>query len=464
MSFTKSLLLGSAAALATVVGAQAADLPSKKAAPATYVKICDAYGAGFFYIPGSETCVKLGGYVRAEYQYVPGKDVINVATGAVAQSKNVQAETGFETRGRIDVDARTPTAMGVARTFVRLRAANTSGIRNNGVSGNQGTYSQSDNSTTAITIESAMVQWAGFTFGIGPENYAFMPPYIYNGTAWAGFPAGMKQIAYTANLGGGLSATIALEDRKDFGYDQTAFDRPATAANLVANIRTDQAWGYVALHGLVGNNGVNKTVVAGTVSGVDGTLGQKTYVGWALGVTASYKLPMIAAGDQIWVTANYADGALGALLGASALNNVSTAAQKRMLGGVMRVDSNIVATGAGGGTVASPTVYDSTTGWNVGTIFTHYWAPQWRSNFGAAYIELSPPTSTLTSAWGKGKFWEVGANIIYSPVKDFDIGLEVLYANLKNKVQNPTAAFLAAGSPGLSENVITTKLRIERQF
>ena len=51
MSFMKSALLGSAAVIAAVVGAQAADLPSKKAAPATYVKICDAYGAGFFYIP-----------------------------------------------------------------------------------------------------------------------------------------------------------------------------------------------------------------------------------------------------------------------------------------------------------------------------------------------------------------------------------------------------------------------------
>ena len=117
MSFMKSAMLGSAAVLVAVAGAQAADLPSKKAAPATYVKICDAYGAGFFYIPGSDTCVKLGGYVRAEYQYVPGKDTINTA-GAVSQSKNVQAETGYEARGRIDVDARTPTAMGAARTFV----------------------------------------------------------------------------------------------------------------------------------------------------------------------------------------------------------------------------------------------------------------------------------------------------------------------------------------------------------
>jgi len=61
MTLTKSLLLGSSATLVAVAGAQAADLPSKKAAPATYVKVCDAYGAGFFVIPGTDTCVRVGG-------------------------------------------------------------------------------------------------------------------------------------------------------------------------------------------------------------------------------------------------------------------------------------------------------------------------------------------------------------------------------------------------------------------
>jgi len=474
MSFTKSLLLGSAAVLATVVGAQAADLPSKKAAPATYVKICDAYGAGFFYIPGSDTCVKLGGYVRAEYQYVPGKDTIlfaNTATdGKVQQSGKNQAETGFEVRGRIDVDARTPTSMGVARTFVRLRAANTSGIRNVTIN-DRGTsktddkiigYGQSDNSTTAITIESAMVQWAGFTFGVGPENYALMPAPIYAGTPWAGFPSGMKQIAYTATMGGGWSATIALEDSKDFGYQQVAFDRPQTAAYLVGNVRLDQAWGFAALHGMFGNNSRNNK----DINGSDNT-GQKTYAGWAIGATVSYKLPMIAAGDQIWVTANYTDGLLGAVLGGSGLNNLSTAAAHRIMSGVLRVDTNTVQTNAVAAAAVSsttPATFDTVTAWNLGAIYTHYWAGNLRSNFSAGYVEISPPTSTKTDTWGKGKAWEVSGSLIYSPVKDLDIGLELQYANLKNTVQNPNDFFKAAGQPGLSVNNTSAKLRIERQF
>ena len=467
MSFTKSLLLGSAAVLATVVGASAADLPSKKAAPATYVKICDAYGAGFFYIPGSDTCVKLGGYVRAQYDYTPGKDTINLADGKVQQSGKNQSETGFEVRGRIDVDARTPTSMGVARTFVRLRAANTSGVRNTTINnlGKSSTdttisgYAQSDNSTTAISIESALVQWAGFTFGVAAENYALMPAPIYAGTPWAGFPNGIKQIAYTAVLGGGWSATLALEDSKDFGYQQVAFDRPQTAAYIVGNVRLDQAWGFAALHGMFANNSRSNK----DVDGQDNT-GQKTYSGWALGATVSYKLPMIAAGDQIWITANYTDGLLGAVLGGSGLNNLSTAAAHRINGGVLRVDTNTVQTNSATASVSTPATFDNVTAWNLGAIYTHYWASNLRSNFSAGYVEISPPSSTKTDTWGKGKAWDVSGSLVYSPVKDLDIGLEVQYANLKNTVQNPNATFKAAGQPGLSVNNTSAKLRIDRAF
>ena len=60
MKLVKSLLLGSVAGLAAVAGAQAADLPVKKAAAVEYVRVCSTYGAGFFYIPGTETCLRVG--------------------------------------------------------------------------------------------------------------------------------------------------------------------------------------------------------------------------------------------------------------------------------------------------------------------------------------------------------------------------------------------------------------------
>ena len=65
MKMVKSLLLGTAAGLLAIAGAQAADLPVK-AKPVQYVKICSLYGAGFYYMPGTDTCIKIGGWVRAE--------------------------------------------------------------------------------------------------------------------------------------------------------------------------------------------------------------------------------------------------------------------------------------------------------------------------------------------------------------------------------------------------------------
>ena len=66
----KSLLLGSAAALAVVSGAQAADaIVAAEPEPMEYVRVCDAFGTGYFYIPGTETCLKIGGYVRAHIEW-----------------------------------------------------------------------------------------------------------------------------------------------------------------------------------------------------------------------------------------------------------------------------------------------------------------------------------------------------------------------------------------------------------
>ena len=73
MKMVKSLILGSAAGLIAVGGAQAADLPLKAKA-VEYVRICSLYGAGFYYMPGTDTCIKLGGYLRADTIVNSGND------------------------------------------------------------------------------------------------------------------------------------------------------------------------------------------------------------------------------------------------------------------------------------------------------------------------------------------------------------------------------------------------------
>src|SRR4029077_9524323 len=74
MKMVKSLLLGSAAGFIALAGAQAPDLPVK-AKPVEYVKVCSLYGAGYYYMPGTDICLKLGGYMRYQATWGPGATI-----------------------------------------------------------------------------------------------------------------------------------------------------------------------------------------------------------------------------------------------------------------------------------------------------------------------------------------------------------------------------------------------------
>src|SRR5262249_545392 len=99
MKMVKSLLLGTTAGLVAVAGAQPPDMPLR-AAPVTYVKICSLYGDGFYYIPGTDICLKVGGYVRGEYFYNFGANGTNgTFQGGQVGASNPQANgAGFRDR------------------------------------------------------------------------------------------------------------------------------------------------------------------------------------------------------------------------------------------------------------------------------------------------------------------------------------------------------------------------------
>src|SRR5512135_928833 len=105
MKMVKSLLLGSAAGLVAIAGAQAADLPVK-AKPVQYVKICSLYGAGFYYVPGTDMCLKIGGWVRQQISW--NTNGSSSTTGALIQNTQARQTTDWatRTRGYITADAR----------------------------------------------------------------------------------------------------------------------------------------------------------------------------------------------------------------------------------------------------------------------------------------------------------------------------------------------------------------------
>ena len=449
MTLFKSLLLGTAAGIVAIAGASAADLPSKKAAPATYVKICDAYGAGFFFIPGTDTCVKVGGYVRVDYDYRPErKNTTFVTATTTTNVANTDTTTsGFYNRGTIQLDARTPTSMGVARTFMALRMETGSGPL--------------VKTSTSPSLEAAYVQWAGVTAGQGAQPFAYMSSWAYNTHYWGGWPNGVRQLTYTAVLGGGFSATAGITDMHNYNAVATPAKDTSNAALwagtaegidtpgyngivYVGNVRYDQSWGNVQVMGAAHTGGNASQDKQTGAAPVDSSTGVKKS-GYAVGVGATFKLPMLAAGDEIQMTAVYADR-LANLLADSGINTPSASAY-------------------GSSPIGGPGVkFQDATGWVVGAQLRHYWTANFRSQVYAAYTSREQHFLT-GGVKGSGNATSLGKAFIYSPAKDFDIGLEVNYirASWDKAAVNSVTSFSKAAS-GMDESNIVTKLRIQRNF
>jgi hypothetical protein len=464
MKLVKSLLLGSAAGLCAVTGATAADLPAARAAPVDYVRVCPVHGVGFFYIPGTESCLRITGRVRAEYNYT--------------QSRAAAADlSGWRTLARVGLDARTATAYGTLRAFILLEAARRTGSLR---SGTQERIGQAEIATgidhigrsqTNIYVLRALVQFMGFSAGRTTSFYDFYA----NDTTWSLFSMGSDLpyatvFAYTATFGGGWSATIAVEDsierRQPLLFAGT-FDPvagvfqpslltsgfgPAQVNKLpdvVANVRVDQAWGSAqlsaALHELdAAGVGLLPVFPGGPVPGA--TIDAE--YGWAIQGGLKLNLPMIAAGDVLWLQAAYAQGATAYSFGGTNLPNfgISNRFLTSFVDGVVLPDGDI----------------RKTTSWSVVASLTHYWVPTLRSNFFAGYgrfevpsgfdqfipLAGSPGTLFPTGVLRDTEFFEAGTNLIWSPVSGLDIGVEAMYRKIdpKGRVLDLNRTLLSASA------------------
>src|SRR5437588_2564075 len=237
MTMIKSLVLGSAAGLIALSGAQAADLPVKAKA-VEYVRICSLYGAGFFYIPGTDTCIKLGGYLRVDTTFNGATYGGPAWSGDLGQGNRYRDYFSSRSRMALTVDTRTATEYGVVRTFGQADFQfNNFGTSNPSNSIGTATGLNANLLSTAgggyVAVEMVFIQFAGFTFGKSASAYA---------TPWQGFPGninssllggqntdtGVNNIQYTAELGNGVSASIGLDE-------PTVWDRTAVYNSSVAS-------------------------------------------------------------------------------------------------------------------------------------------------------------------------------------------------------------------------------------
>ena len=462
MTLNKSVWLGSAAAILSVAAAQAADLPSRKSAPVEYVRVCSAYGAGFFFIPGSDTCLKIGGRVRADYAYVPAKTIYSgVKDGApvLGSLADAQHTLGWEARGRIDFDARTQTAFGTVQATAGLRLARVTGILQ--------TASGPSATSTGQTLEYAFVRFAGFTFGAARDNFAFMPSLTYGAGHWASFANGAKQISYTGTFGGGVSVTLGLQDYLDTATTSSVANGSAPGAGLSgtalttaggnpyyvynsipqinANVRLDQAWGALQIMGAYADVAVNNTADSY----------EKSKGVYAVGAGAKINLPMLAKGDALYLTAAYASGMTEYTTN---WTSFKSSAYLRDVGGYVINHPSLV---------AELTGLEKVKSWAVAGLFEHYWAPQYRSVVFASYGQIDAPKGAKARAWngttsfGDATAWNVGTNFAWLPTRGFEIGVEVIYARV---TQDVALTANATSFSSKSDGNVTGRLRVERTF
>jgi hypothetical protein len=398
MKMVKSLVLGSAAGLlALSAGAQAADLPLKAKA-VEYVKVCSLYGAGFYYIPGTDTCLKIGGYTRLDTSFNASGAYDRPAWDGDA-GRNSRLRNNFIGRARqdINIDTRTATEYGVVRTYFDAVFQWTTGT--DVVSGgNLGVYF-------------AFIQFAGFTIGKAVSQFDVpWTAYPGNNTSFLlggeSNETGIQQIAYTAQFGNGVSASISLEDPSAYrmsGLYNT--DRipagatgPATRLGLyatgvpgvnsyagtnipdiVGQLRVDQAWGLFQVS--VAGHEVRASYYGAT----DDTGHPSDTWGFAAQVGLSLRNLPTGAGDSINFTAGYANGASKYLFSHGGPANFA------MYGGsgIAGTTGSIAFAAPADGVFGNGTGIEKSTAWGIRGAFNHNWDPYWSTSLFGAYSSLS---------------------------------------------------------------------------
>jgi hypothetical protein len=498
MTKMKGLLLGAAAGLATVASAQAADLPVK-AAPVEYVKVCSLYGAGFFYIPGTDTCLKIGGYLRSDHMYgAASQSGYFLATG---QAPNPDANrlntTNYNFRARINLttDFRTQSDYGTIRAYAAII----------------GQASQSDPTANGSAgILRAFIQFAGFTVGHAVSYYDFMngADYGYIASIWAPSTGvnGTDLVAYTWQIGNGFSASVDIEDGV-VGRGKVLFNasNPSTLnapgavagasgvtvtsdnlnnmmPDLAGNVRVDQAWGsaqiMAALHnasaGYYSNfpglfafqPGVaaNAAVPPGLLPGnqVFGHPGEAW--GYAVGIGAKF-VNFLLPRDTI-------EGQVSFCHGAQFYCVTSLYGQQFVYG-----SGNTVSMGYNAdGTFVNGSQIELTNGFNWALGYQHYWNPQWRTAVvggqsftwydSAAQGMLCgtvggavPPGNAVVGAGLNGLFLtnptacnpnssqtSVSTRTAWNPHPFLEIGLDLIWYHLNSANAGSTIALQANGA------------------
>ena len=468
----RSLLLGSAAGLIAVGGAHAADLPIKAKA-VEYVKVCSLYGAGFYYIAGTDTCVKLGGYLRVDVLANTNAHAGNTSGAGGAQNRFTNAYT-WRTREDLTIDTRTATEYGVVRTFFDSVFTWTTGTYAGGAGGSSvyesiggaaapNNASQGGVAYGTVSTYFAFIQFAGFTMGKAVSQFS-APWMAYPGNNFDGLvggsntSTGVNQFTYTADFGQGITAAISAEDQVAYfqaGLNNLSAGGLFGASNyagtvspdVIGMLRVDQAWGLfqasVALHD-------NHAAYYG---GTEDTGHPNDKWGWAAQLALSIKNIPTGPGDTINISGVATNGAsryniqeLGSAAGSNTIyGSTSFPGAYQSIGYGMAPDS-VFAVGTQQQLISS---------WGFRGAYIHNWDPHWNTSIFGAYAAVSynstaktlicntphigfhgaaVTANNLTSCNPDYNIGQLGIMTRWTPVKNLTFSGEVIYTMLDQKM------------------------------
>lgn len=516
-----NFILGSVAGMAVIGGAQAADLPVKAKA-VEYVRICSLYGAGFFYIPGTDTCIKLGGYLRADTTFHGGVHGQPAWNGDLGQNNRYADYFVSRSRMALTVDTRTATDYGVVRTFgqgnFQFSTLGGSTANPNSLATNLGNNAQLLDTPGGgyVAVEYLFIQFAGFTFGKSASAYA---------SPWQGFPGnissnllggqntdtGTNNIQYKVEFGNGVSASIGLDDPTV--WDRTAVFNLSTGLNavgvtgnayagthapdIVGNIRIDQAWGLfqlsAAAHEVSGSYNIltASTAAPTSLSEISGHPETK----WGGSVMAALQIKNLPTGegDDIKVDASYAKGVTKMVIATA-----GTSPNFAMFGGASAgVAYQSVGFGATTDAVYLPGINGGTgdlkltDAFGVRGAFNHNWNPYWSTSLygSASWVRYGGAAGDFTTAAGQycavytaGKVvspdyscnpdfavYQVGVVTRWTPVRNLTFSAEVQYLRLDQNftgtaVLTPSAPKPTAVYEFKDQDTVHLQLRVQRNF
>ncbi len=522
----KQYWLGAAALLVTgISGAQAADLPFRKAAPVEYVRICDAFGEGFFYIPGTDTCLRVAGQIRAEYTFRGKAPTDNPGAFAynLAGTQYRRDLTSFRARGYLNTDARTQTAYGTLRSFVSIRinkdSTNFGPIGGRGALGfggapagsraSTGLFQGGDSSGFFTTLDKGFIQFAGITAGRAQSFFDFdAQSYELLTNSVANSNQVTNLFAYTATFGGGFSATISVEDANErrigdnglFTFSTFNPYAPATPGfntgninsptfntttnirtgavfayageripDIVGNVRYDAPWGSAQLSGAyhqLDSAPVAALTGRSTATFVQGANQTPGADGFAVLGGVKVLLPMIAKGDSVTFQGTYQSGAMDYANSVNylpvGLTNIYESSTTGV-GGVSTVplnDAYYVTRANGSIAIAKSEAYGGY------AAFRHYFIPAVYGSLFGAYLQINDPPQgqRLGAGMDNARIFQVGGNVVWTPIKDTQIGAEALYSNMLYSGLAATAANTAGNTTRSNPDDYRARLSFRRAF